>query len=123
MGSKERVVLPEELCFECSTCNFKTQKQQEFKEHALLHYNVLPLECRMKCHLCDVEEKSAPLFWNHLEKKRHKARVFYTENAAYFRDDDGRRAMYLTVEKFGEKTARKVDVDRLLDKGKTVERV
>nr|WQM87264.1 hypothetical protein [Marseillevirus cajuinensis] len=114
MGSKKPIKLPSDLLFECKTCEFKTQNQQEFREHTLLHYSVLPLECKMKCHLCDVEEDSASLFWNHLEKKRHRAYVFYTENIAYFKEKNRRNAMNLTSEKFGAKTARKVETDRFL---------
>ncbi|ADB03854.1 hypothetical protein C8_413 [Cannes 8 virus] len=114
MGSRKQTRLPDDLAFECKTCEFTTQKEKEFREHVLLHYSPLPLECKMKCHLCDVEEDSASLFWNHLEKKRHQAYVFYTENIAYFQEKNRKSAMNLTSQKFGEKTARKVEIDRFL---------
>ncbi|BAU79976.1 hypothetical protein A9K97_gp375 [Tokyovirus A1] len=101
MGSNKNPEL-----FECETCGFATSKEHELGEHMREHNETLGLQCIMRCHACCFESDYAPLLWGHIQKKRHKAIIFYMKAQA-----EGKKKLdaYSLLEYvYGEKTANKV---------------
>ncbi|AIT54671.1 zinc finger protein [Marseillevirus Shanghai 1] len=104
MGSKK--ISPSPELFECETCGFETSQEPMLAEHMREHRDTLGLECVMRCRACCFESEYAPFLWGHIQKKRHKAVVFYMKALA---EKKKKLEAYSLLEYvYGEKTANKV---------------
>nr|WQM86981.1 hypothetical protein [Marseillevirus cajuinensis] len=103
MGSKKT---PSPELFECETCGFETSQELSLAEHMREHNKTLGLKCRMKCNACCFDAEYAPILWGHIQKKRHKATIFYMKAVSEKRKKTEAYSLLKYV--YGEKTADKV---------------
>ncbi|AMQ10956.1 hypothetical protein [Brazilian marseillevirus] len=99
--------LKKDFEFVCDACNFKTNFENEIREHITKKHYLKDNKSTFICKACGYKSDDVLAFRHHLDRKTHKARLRYVSNIHYF-DGDKTLAWERTVEDFGCKTTEKV---------------